>query len=426
VPDGTTEIEGTPEEVRALLAEPPVDAVGKMLPQTPFGTYVVRAERSVRSTTRALVPAIHVRGRLGRRPLACRRRRRVRRRRAAVLLVTPVASVDRPLGKYERLARERHERDLELTRQPGGHPRGLRFDQKAADRVVEFVERFCRHYEGELAHQLVKLEEWQKGTSSGPIFGWKRADGTRRYRTAYIEIPRKNGKSFLCSALALYLLVADGEPGAQIYSRATKEEQAVIVWRGAATMAKASTELGPYVREHTSKGGTLYCDKMGSFYKPLGADSRTLDGMNPHAQIVDELHEHKDRRVWSKLQTGKGARRQPLTIAITTAGVFDPTAVGWQEHEYATQVLEGAFEDDSRFAFIAAADEGDDVFSTGDAEEGEPELRRLGVRVRARGGRSARRPAAGDVQRLSPLPAEPLDAAGDALDPAGEVGRAIR
>ena len=187
-----------------------------------------------------------------------------------------------------------------------------------------------------------------------------------RFRTAYIEIPRKNGKSFLCSALSLYLLIADGEPGAQVYASATKEEQAAIVWRGAMKMIKTSPELQRFTEIHGAKkktGGTIFCDRTGGFFRPLGADSTTLDGLNPHAQIVDELHEHKDRRVWTKLQTATGARRQPLTIAITTAGVYDPTALGWQQHDYAQRVLEGVFRDDSYFAFVAAADDGDDVFT---------------------------------------------------------------
>jgi phage terminase large subunit-like protein len=262
-------------------------------------------------------------------------------------------------GKYERLARDRQAREL-------ASPRGFHFDQAAADRVVSFIEKFCKHHEGEWGGKPIKLEEWQKRDVIGPIFGWKRADGTRRFRTAYIEIPRKNGKSFLCSAFALYLLIADGEPGAQVYSSATKEEQAAIVWRGAMNMVKASPDLQRFTEIHGAKkktGGTIFCERTGGFYRPLGADSTTLDGLNPHAQIIDELHEHKDRRVWSKLQTATGARRQPLTLAITTAGVFDQTALGWQQHKYAQDLLDGAFADDSYFAFIAAADDEDEVFS---------------------------------------------------------------
>lgn len=272
----------------------------------------------------------------------------------------------RVAGKYESLAIARHERDLDLARQPGGHPRGLWFDAAAAQRVIKFVEGFCRHYEGEWAGQRVALEGWQKRHLLEPIFGWKRADGTRRYRTAYIEIARKNGKSFLCSALGNYLLIADGEPGAQVYSSATKEEQAAIVWRGSATMVKKSPDLKRFVKvfgERKKTGGSLLCERTGSFFRPLGADSETQDGLNPHGNIIDELHAHKDDGMWNVLKTAMGARRQPLTLAITTAGTYDITTIGWKQHEYACNVLDGVFDDDSFFAFIAAADEGDDYFS---------------------------------------------------------------
>lgn len=267
----------------------------------------------------------------------------------------------RALGKFERLALARHAKDLALAAQPGGHSRGLFFDAAAGERVVEFVEGYCTHYEGEWAGQPVRLEEWQKELLR-ILFGWKRANGTRRFRTAYIELGRKNGKSFLCSALALYLLLADGEPGAQVYSSATKEEQATIVWRGAAAMVKQSPKLKKFIKEMKSKGGRLVCEKLGGFFKPLGADSDTLDGLNVHGNIVDELHAHKDRRVWDVLTTAMGARRQPLTLAITTAGTFDKESLGWQQHEYAEKVLDGTYEDDAFFAFICAIDEDDDPF----------------------------------------------------------------
>lgn len=171
-------------------------------------------------------------------------------------------------------------------------------------------------------------------------------------------VPTHN--SFLTSALALYLLVADGEPGAQVYSSATKEEQARIVWRGASEMVKRSPDLKKYIREHKSKGGTLYCDRTSGFFKPLGADSETLDGLNPHAQVIDELHAHADPRLWNVLTTAMGARRQPINLVITTAGTYDAESIGWQQHQYGQDILDGAFEDDTFFAFICAIDEDDD------------------------------------------------------------------
>lgn len=275
----------------------------------------------------------------------------------------------RTLGKYEKKFLERHARDLALIEKHGKHPRGLRWDPEAGDRVIQFVEGYCKHHKGkQWAGKPLLLEEWQKDIVR-QAFGWFRADGTRRYRTMYVEVPRKNGKSELAAALGLYLLMADGEAGAEIYSSATKKDQARIVWKTSAAMVKASPELRRFI---TSYQGSLVCDRTDSSFVPLGADSKTLDGLNPHGNIVDELHAHPDRRVWDVLDTAMGAREQPLTVAITTAGLYDPESIGWQMHEYATKVLDEVFEDDSFFAFIAAADEGDDLFSDAAMQKANP------------------------------------------------------
>lgn len=259
-------------------------------------------------------------------------------------------------GKYERLCWERHERDLALCHRPEGHPKGFTFDAEAGQRAVDFIEKYCRHYEGELAGTLIVLKEWQRAIYRA-VFGWMRADGTRRFRTAYIEIPRKNGKSVKGSGTGLYLTVADGEGGAQVYSAATKKDQAKIVHDGATRMVKASPELKRFLRTFRNN---ISCERMGSKFEPLGADSSTLDGLNTHGLIEDETHAHTDRHVHDVLVTSMGARRQPLAWIITTAGVYDPESIGWELHERAVQVLEGALDDDTFFAFIAAADAGDD------------------------------------------------------------------
>ena len=261
---------------------------------------------------------------------------------------------DRVLGKWERLYRERMERDRREA-----PARGLRFDREAGDRVVRWVERYCHHFTGEWAGKRIVLEEWQREVTR-EVFGWMREDGLRRFRTAYIEIPRKNGKSTWSAPLGLYLMVGDGEPGAQVFASATKRDQAKIVWGSALQMVRRSPDLRAVITEYHS---ALVDEANAARFEPLGADSKTLDGLNPHGNIVDELHAHKDRGVWDVLDTAMGARRQPLTIAITTAGLFDPTSIGWEQHDYATKVLEGTFDDDAFFAYIAAADEGDDYFS---------------------------------------------------------------
>src|SRR5512136_1866640 len=137
-------------------------------------------------------------------------------------------------GKFERLALMRQVSDLSLARRPEGHPKGFVWDEKAAKRAVHFIEGYCRHSKGEWAGQPLMLEDWQKRHVIAPIFGWKRADGTRRYRAAYIEIPRKNGKTQLAAGVGLYLLVADNEPGADVFTTATKREQALLCHNAAA------------------------------------------------------------------------------------------------------------------------------------------------------------------------------------------------
>ncbi len=261
--------------------------------------------------------------------------------------------MERSPGKYERLSAERHARDLDQAERPGGHPRGLRFDATAGDRAVQFVEGFCRHHKGEWAGRPLELQEWQRSILR-QMFGWYRADGTRRFRISYVEIPRKNGKSTIGAAVGLYLLVADGEPGAEVYSSATKKDQAKIVWDAAKEMVLASKELKRFVK---ASRNTLSVARTASKFEALSADGDTLDGLNPHGNIVDELHAHKDRSVWDVLDTAMGARRQPMTLAITTAGTYDPETIGWELHEYATKILEGVLEDDRFFAFIASADE---------------------------------------------------------------------
>lgn len=203
------------------------------------------------------------------------------------------------------------------------------------------------------------------------IFGWKRADGTRRFRTAWEEIARKNGKTTKAAAGGLYMLAGDNEPGAEVYCTATKQDQAKILHRDATAMVKASVDLREYILPMRNN---LSCEHLGSKFEPLGADSETLDGLNPHAHLPDEVHAHKDPGVWNKLDTAMGSRRQPLTWAITTAGVFDKDSIGWQKHEYATQVLEGAFEDDEFFAFICAVDEHDDPFDPANWGKANPNL----------------------------------------------------
>lgn len=233
---------------------------------------------------------------------------------------------------------------------------GFYFDDQAADRAVQFFERFLVHTKGKWAGHRFELMEWQKNEIIRPLFGWKRADGLRRYRTAYIEIPRKNGKSTLCAGIALYMLMADGEFGAEVYSAAGDREQASIVFND----CKAMIGLSPALRKRlkTFRNSITYAD-MNSSYKVLSADADTKHGFNASAIIFDELHTQPDRDLWDVLTTSTGAREQPLVVAITTAG-YDKNSICWEQHEYARKVKDGLITDASFFSFIAAAEETDD------------------------------------------------------------------
>lgn len=232
------------------------------------------------------------------------------------------------------------------------------YDKAAADLAVRFFERLLLHSKGEWAGQPFKLQEWQRDDIIKPLFGWKRTkDQTRKYRTAYIEVPRKNGKSTLCAGLALYLLFADGEPGAEVYSAAADTDQARIVFEEAQRMVETSPALSEH--GHIYRRSIIVKSER-STYRVISADAHTKHGFNAHGIVFDELHAQPNRELWDVLNTSTGARRQPLMIMITTAGVYDPKSICWEQHEYARQVLNGALDDPSYFAYIAAADDEDD------------------------------------------------------------------
>lgn len=234
------------------------------------------------------------------------------------------------------------------------------FDERSAVIAVNFFERLLRHSKGEWSGQPFTLQEWQKRDIVRPLFGWRRkSDHTRRYRTAYIEVPRKNGKSTLSAGIALYMLFADGEPAAEIYSAAADREQAAIVFDEAKRMVEASPELKS--RSEIYKRAIFVPETLSS-YKVLSADAPTKHGINAHGIIFDELHAQPNRELWDVLTTSIGARRQPLIVAVTTAG-YDHNSICWEQHEYARQVMRGIIDDPTFFSYIAAADEADDWMS---------------------------------------------------------------
>jgi len=252
-------------------------------------------------------------------------------------------------NKWVRLAVERHVRDLDT-----GAERGLRFDEGAAQHALDFF-KFLKHSKGEWAGQTFEPSPWQQFVVWS-LFGWRREDGARRFRTSYLEMARKNGKTTLAAAIGLYLFFADGEAGAEVYTAATKRDQARIAHSEASRMVKASPMLRR--RINTFKDN-LHVEATSSKFEPLAADYNTLDGLNVHGAIIDELHAHKTRDLWDVIETATGARRQPLLFAITTAG-FDRHSVCWEQHEYACKVLDRIIEDDTYFGMIYTLDEGDD------------------------------------------------------------------
>lgn len=254
-------------------------------------------------------------------------------------------------GKLVRLACERHLRDLET-----GESRGLYYDEEDANRAIEFF-GYLRQNKARWADQPFDLMPWQ-AFIVGSIFGWKRADGTRRFRTAFVSVARKNGKSYLAGGIGLYLLDFDGEPGAEIYSAATKRDQSKIVWEAAAGMARRTPFLRSRIKIIDSRAN-MHVAETGSKFEALSAEADSLDGLNVHGAILDELHAHPTRKMVDVLETAVGARTQPLFFYITTAGVAGES-IYTETYQRARRVVEGITEDDSTFVYIAEIDDEDD------------------------------------------------------------------
>ncbi len=233
------------------------------------------------------------------------------------------------------------------------------FDTEAANKVQMFFESYLHHVKGKWAHKPFTLLPWQRDDLLRPVFGWKHAKtGLRRYRTVYVEIPRKNGKSSVCAGIALYLLLADGEAGAEVYSCAADREQATIVFSIAQEMSEQHESLRQRIKHYrTSK--TLLNGSQSATYKAISADAFTKHGLNAHGIIFDELHAQPNRDLWDVMTTSTGSREQPLTVAITTAG-HDRNSVCWEMHQYAEQVRDGIIQDDTFMPLIYAAGPDDD------------------------------------------------------------------
>lgn len=259
-----------------------------------------------------------------------------------------------PAGKYHRLACARHMSDRERE---GSDALPYIFDWTAAQRFFRFASQM-KHYKGRWAGQRFDPSPSQV-FRLGSIFGWRNVDGKRRFTTAYNELPRKSGKSFEAAIVALYVTFFEGEPGAEGYCIATKEAQAKIVWENCKRLV-TSSGLGARIAVQSKN---LHIDATASKLEPLGSDSDSTDGLNPHFIATDEFHAFKTRDLVNVMESALGARENPLHFQITTAG-NDPVSPGGEQHEYACQILDGVLDDDAStvrfFAFIAHADTEDD------------------------------------------------------------------
>jgi len=231
------------------------------------------------------------------------------------------------------------------------------YDEAAANHVIKFF-GFLSHLKGPLANQPLELADWQMFVVC-QLYGWKRrSDDYRRFRTAYVEVPRKSGKSTFCSGLTLYGLIADGENAAEVYAAATTRDQARIVFGDAQAMVKKSPQLLEHLKCHRS--ATLH-DASGSKFEPLSSDAGSLEGRSPSFSVVDEVHVHKTSEIWDVLNVASGARAQPIIFAITTAGT-NREGICYEIREYCLKVLDPNLDvnDDTFFAAIWGIDEGDD------------------------------------------------------------------
>lgn len=236
---------------------------------------------------------------------------------------------------------------------------GYTFDEAKANRVCAFVE-LLPHIKGEWARakRLLEIEPWQIFILT-TIFGWVDSLGYRRFKTVYTEIPRKNAKSTLSSGVALYLLAADGEEGAEIYSAATTRDQARIVWQDAKRMAERTAGLSKHFGVETA-AHSVHVTKTASWFKALSRDQGgNLDGLNTHGCIIDELHAHKTREIFDVIETSTGARRQPLLWLITTAG-FNRAGICYEQRAYTIKFLNGVSVDEEYFGIIYTIDDDDD------------------------------------------------------------------
>jgi len=246
-------------------------------------------------------------------------------------------------GPYVIWACERHMRDLKRD--------DIYLDLNEVSVLVDFF-RMLKHYKGKWAGKPVELDPWQV-FCLGSLYGWKRkADGFRRFREGFLEVPRKNGKSTKAGGVALYGLTMDNEPGPEVYTVATKRGQAKIVWNDAKVMGKACRSLAKRINFYVNN---ISMPSVNGKLEPLSRDSKGHDGLNPSLALMDELHAWEDRLMWDQVEDAMGARDQPLILSITTAGTYIE-GICFEKHEHGINVLDPVqadYDDDTLFVYIA-------------------------------------------------------------------------
>lgn len=214
------------------------------------------------------------------------------------------------------------------------------YSSKRANHALEFIENYCKHSKGKWGGRPIELELWQKAFIAAAFGFIHKLDETRQYREVLLIVARKNGKSTIASGIGLYLQIADGEPGAEVYAVATKRDQAKLVWLDAKRMVQKSPVLRKRIKPLV---GELRADFNDSSFKPLGSDSETLDGLNVHGAMMDEIHAWKDKNLYDVIVDGTSSREQPLIFMITTAGTIRESVYDMKYEE--AELLLNGFDD---------------------------------------------------------------------------------
>lgn len=260
------------------------------------------------------------------------------------------------VGPLVRLACERHERDITHAL-----AKGFYFDEKAANHVIDFIERLVKlpdTDDGDGNPRAFRLEPWQ-AFIIGSLFGWRwKSSGHRRFRNAYIEIGKGNGKTPLLAAVGLYGLMMDGQRAPEVYAAASDRDQAEIMYRDAVRMAQASPDLMKRIRF----SGIEHVHNMAyglGFFRAFSREQSAKSGTRPHMGLIDELHEHPNADIVNKIRAGAKGNMNAMFPEITNSG-FDRTSICWQHHEHSRRIVERTVDDERWFAYVCTLDEDDD------------------------------------------------------------------